>query len=77
LAILKINGIESLNNGTASAAATGLFSNNVEFMGVGPEVLYYVNAKKTLGVSARFAGALKGQNVLAAPSLSVGVFAEF
>jgi protein XagA len=77
LAILKINGIESLNNGTASAAATGLFSNNVEFMGIGPEVLYYVNTKKTMGLSARFAGALKGQNVLAAPSLSVGVFAEF
>jgi protein XagA len=77
LAILKINGIESLNNGTVSAAATGLFSNNVEYMGFGPEVLYYTNAKKTIGVSARFAGAFKGQNVLAAPSLSVGVFAEF
>jgi protein XagA len=77
LAILKINGIESFNNGTAKAANTGLFSNNVEYMGVGPEFLYYANAKKTMGVSARVAGAFKGQNVLAAPSMSVGVFAEF
>lgn len=77
LAILKINGIESLNNGSALEAKTGLFSNNVEYMGVGPEFLYYANAKKSVGVSVRIAGALKGQNVLAAPSMSVGVFAEF
>jgi protein XagA len=77
LAILKINGIESLNNGKALEANTGLFSNNVEYMGVGPEFLYYANAKKTIGVSARIAGAFKGQNVLAAPSMSVGIFAEF
>ena len=77
LAIFKINGIESLNNGTVKAANTGLFSNNVEYMGLGPEFLYYANAKKTIGISARVAGALKGQNVLAAPSLSLGVFADF
>lgn len=77
LAILKINGIESLQNGNADAAVTGLFSNNVEFMGIGPELLYYVNSKKTFGVSARVIGALKGQNVLAAPSMAIGVFAQF
>lgn len=77
LAILKINGIESLNNGSALAETTGLFSNNVEFMGIGPEFLYYANKKKSIGISLRVAGALKGQNVLAAPSLSGGVFFEF
>lgn len=77
LAIFKINGIESLNNGTAKEASTGLFSNNVEFMGIGPELLYYINKKKNMGVSFRFAGALKGQNVLAAPSTAFGAFAEF
>lgn len=76
LAMLKINGIESLNNGTAQAAATGLFSNNVEFLGIGPEILYYANEKKTVGVSVRIAGAAKGRNVLAAPSISVGAFAD-
>ena len=77
LTIFKINGVESLNNGSAQAAVTGLFSNNVEYLGIGPEVLYYVNSKKTIGISARIAGAIKGQNVLAAPSKSVGIFAEF
>ena len=77
LAIFKINGIESLNNGTAKEASTGLFSNNVEYAGIGPEFLYYINKKKNIGASFRIAGALKGQNVLAAPSIAVGAFAEF
>jgi protein XagA len=77
LTIFKINGIESLNNGTANDAITGLFSNNVEYAGIGPEFLYYANSKKTVGISARIAGTLKGQNVLAAPSMSIGIFAEF
>jgi hypothetical protein len=77
LAILKVNGIESLQNGSVASATTGLFSNNVEYMGIGPEVLYYLNAKKTFGVSARITGAIKGQNVLAAPSTSIGVFLDF
>lgn len=77
LAIVKVSGIESFNNGTAKAASTGLFSNNVEFMGLGPEFLYYINKKKNIGASLCIAGALKGQNVLAAPSIAVGVFAEF
>lgn len=76
LTILKINGIESFHNGSIQAANAGLFSNNVEFLGIGPELLYYANAKRTLGISARVAGAVKGQNVLAAPSVSVGLFAE-
>jgi len=77
LAIFKINGVESFNNGSAQAAVTGLFSNNVEYLGIGPEVLYYANAKKTIGISARLAGAAKGQNVLAAPAKSVGIFVQF
>jgi protein XagA len=77
LTILKLNGVESLNNGTVAPAKTGLFSNDVVFAGIGPEVLYYANAKKTIGVSARLAGSLRSQNILAAPSLSFGVFAQF
>ena len=77
LTIFKINGVESFNNGTVKAAPTGLYSNNVEYGGIGPEFLYYANAKKTVGVSVRIAGAFKGQNILAAPSFSGGVFAEF
>ncbi len=77
LTILKLNGIESLDNGTAKENIVGIFSNNVEFAGVGPEVLYYINDKKNIGVSLRIAGSLKGRNILAAPSIAVGVFAQF
>jgi protein XagA len=76
LAIIKLNGIESLENGSVLAANTGLFSNNVEFLGFGPEILYFANAKKTIGLSARLAGSLKGQNVLTGPSMSFGVFTQ-
>jgi protein XagA len=77
LTIIKLNGIESLDNGTAKENPAGLFSNNVEYAGVGPEFLYYVNDKKKMGVSLRVAGSLKGRNILAAPSIAVGVFAQF
>ena len=77
LTIFKINGVESFNNGTEQAAATGLFSNNVEYLSVGPEVLYYANAQKTVGFSLKYTGAIKGQNILAAPSKSVGIFLAF
>jgi hypothetical protein len=77
LTILKLNGVETLNNGTVAPSKTGLFSNDVVFAGIGPEVLYYVNAKKSIGISARLAGSLRSQNILAAPSISFGVFAEF
>ncbi|NJN33920.1 MAG: transporter, partial [Saprospiraceae bacterium] len=43
LTILKINGIESLNNGTAKENSVGLYANNVEFSGYGPEILYYIS----------------------------------
>jgi protein XagA len=77
LTILKLNGVESLKNGTVASSKTGLFSNDVVFAGIGPEILYFVNAKKSIGVSARLAGSLRSQNILAAPSLSFGVFAQF
>jgi protein XagA len=77
LTILKFNGVESLKNGSVAPSQTGLFSNDVVFAGIGPEILYYVNAKKTIGLSARAAGSLWSKNILAAPSFSLGVFAQF
>ncbi len=77
LAMLKISGIQSLNNGAGFGAATGLYSNNVEYTGIGPEVLYYLNRSKKYGISGRVAGALGARNVLAAPSFSMGAFAQF
>lgn len=77
LVILKLNGIESFENGTIQAARAGLFSNNVEFAGIGPELLYYTHSNKKFGLTARFTGSLKGQNVLAAPVTALGLFADF
>ena len=74
LSIFKLSGIESLNNGSVSASPTGLFSNNVEYMSPGLEFLYFL--KPHLGISFRAAGAIKGQNVLASPSFSIGVFTQ-
>lgn len=77
LAILKINGIESLDNGTAKENSVGLYANNVEFGGYGPEILYYVSNKKNIGVSLRLGRSFKGRNILGGPSFSMGVFAQF
>ena len=74
LTIFKLSGIESLNNGTEAVSSTGLFSNNVEFLSPGLEFLYFLKPK--LGISFRVAGAVKGQNVLASPSFSFGVFTQ-
>lgn len=74
LAMFKLSGIESMNNGNEGASSTGLFSNNVEFLSPGLEFLYYV--KPNYGVSFRAAGAVKGQNVLASPSFSLGFFMQ-
>lgn len=72
--ILKLSGIESLNNGTVGASSTGLFSNNLEYLSPALEFLYFLKPK--LGLSFRAAGAVKGQNVLASPSFSVGIFVQ-
>jgi len=74
LTIFKLSGIESLNNGTEGPSSTGLFSNNVEFLSPGLELLYFIKPK--IGLSFRAAGAVKGQNVLASPSFSLGVFMQ-
>jgi len=72
LAIMKINGIESFQNGDAAESGNGLFSNNMEFLAFNPEVSYLFS--ESWGATLRFGGAVSGQNVLAAPALSAGVF---
>lgn len=69
---LKMDWVESLQNGDAEASQTGIFSNNTEFISFGPEVAY--NFKNGLGISGSALGAFKGQNILASPSISLGVF---
>ncbi|MEZ4959746.1 MAG: hypothetical protein R2830_08010 [Saprospiraceae bacterium] len=72
LLIFKLDGIQALNNSNAGVQGNALFSNEVEFLSPQVEAAWKLNEK--WGVSYRFGGAVSGQNVLAAPSHSFGVF---
>jgi len=72
----KLDVIQSLQNGSLSAQNNqgSIFANNVEFVGLGAEVAYYITPK--LGVSANYGGALDGRIIYADPSFSIGVFLD-
>lgn len=74
LLILRLYGIESLQNGTLSGESnsTSIFANNSEHLTFSPEVAYQWNDK--WGVSASYAQALRGRIIFANPAYSVGVF---
>lgn len=72
-AALKVLSVNSLNNGSdLETPANGIFSNNIEYLAITPEVNYSLNDK--YGVSASIGFAASGKRVLAAPSYSIGVF---
>ncbi len=72
--ILKINGIESFQNGDAEGAGNnGIFSNNLEYLAITPEFNFQV--QENWGVSLAVGGAPIARRVLAAPSFNVGLFA--
>lgn len=72
--ILRIGGVESLQNGdeTAGNRFISLYNNNTSYTSFTIEAAYYVT--KRIGVSANFAGAWRGENIAAAPTYSFGVF---
>lgn len=72
---LKVTGVESLNNGDAVSNGMGLFANNVRYTAVTPEVSYF--HKPNMGVSVSASTAFRGQNVLAAPAFTAGIFYIF
>ncbi len=72
IAGVKLAGIKSFNNGDPTNGGNGLFANNVEFLS--PQAFLAYEFKNNFGVSAQIAGVLNGQNVLAAPSVSFGVY---
>lgn len=74
IAVLKINGVESFNNGDTVTAGNGIFANNTEFLGVTPEINYNLNEKWGVSVSAGFAPYAK--RILAAPNYSAGVYLQ-
>ncbi len=70
---LKFYSVNSLNNGSdLETPANGIFSNNIEYLAITPEVNY--NIKENFGVSTSVGFAASGKRVLASPSFSLGVF---
>lgn len=74
LATAKLSGISSFMNGNVEGTGNGLFSNNVEF--VSPQVALTYEHKQRWGLSLQAAGAFGGRNALAAPALSLGLYAR-
>lgn len=71
----KIYNLMSFENGDAATAQNGIFANNTEYFAFGPEISYLINDH--FGLTANTQGALSGQNILASPSYSFGVFYTF
>jgi len=75
-AAVKLYNLTSLENGdTVISRQSGLFSNNLEYFAIGSEVNYAYTDNWGLSLSIR--GAASGQNILASPSYSVGLFYDF
>lgn len=73
MALLKVNANYSLYNGTQpDTYSPGIYSNNIEYLGVGPQFLYKFD--NNLGLMAEAGFAFQARNIIASPSLSVGVF---
>ncbi len=72
LLIFKFSGVEGIVPGSEAAEGNALFSNNLEYASPQLEAAWMLN--KSWGISYRIGGAVRGQNVLAAPSHSFGVF---
>ena len=69
---LKLYNLSSFQNGDASESQTGIFSNNLEYLSIGPEISYGFSDK--FGVTGAIFGAFSGRNILASPSISGGLF---
>lgn len=73
LTSLKTLSVNSFYNGDEFETPTnGIFSNNIEYIGVTPEFNYFF--KENMGVSVAVGFAPYGKRVLASPSYSVGLF---
>ncbi|WP_339695152.1 hypothetical protein [uncultured Roseivirga sp.] len=73
LANVKVLSVNSLNNGNdLETPSNGIFSNNIEYLAITPELAYQWNDK--WGVSSAIGFAASGKRVLASPSVSFGVF---
>ena len=73
-AILRLRGLESLENGddAVHGGMGGLYANNQSFLTYGPELIYSLDERT--GVSLSAMGAARVHNALAAPVFSLGFF---
>lgn len=73
LIALKSFNVHSFKNGEPEGSAgNGIFSNNIEFNSIGPEISYWLTDK--MGVSASYQTAFSGSLILAEPAYAFGVF---
>ncbi len=72
IAILKAYGRISLDNGSKPISNyPGIYSNNIEYIGLGPQVMYFF--KNNFGIYAEAGFAFYTRNIVGAPSLSIGI----
>lgn len=71
-AVIKLIGLESRLNGSGPTSDSGIFSNNIEYLSYGPEIGYYFS--DAVGVLAGIQGGFYAKNLIAAPSIQIGVF---
>lgn len=73
-AVLRLRGIESMENGDdgTSGGMGGLYANNQRYTTFGPELIYAIDER--IGVSVSAMGTARVQNALTAPVYSFGVF---
>jgi hypothetical protein len=70
---VKVFNVNSLNNGSdLEAPSNGIFSNNIEYVAITPELSYQWTDK--YGITGAVGFAASGKRVLASPSYSLGVF---
>ena len=74
--LTKLYGVTSLRNGNqATSPNQGLFSNNMEYLAISPEII--VDHKNYYGFTANVSFAVSGQQILASPSYSIGAYLKF
>ncbi len=70
---IKVLSVNSLNNGSDfETPSNGIFSNNIEYLAITPEINYSLNDR--YGISGSVGFAASGKRVLASPNYSLGVF---
>lgn len=70
----RLRGVESLKNGDdrIRGGSNGLYANNQRYLAIGAEMIY--TSPQSYGISFTLDGAAFGENVLAAPAFTLGVF---